>query len=230
MFEGQHSPDLVLALFSPFLAGPQPDWPAQTQVTGFIPFADVTPLPVELEKFLNDGPPPLVFTLGSDSATYAGQFFLESLSAAAYVRRRAVLAGDGVGQFRAMINEVGMAGEAIAVDYVPYATMFRRAAIVVHHGGIGTAAIALRAGRPMLAVPGGHDQPDNTARLIRIGVARAIARPAYTAPAAAVELSQLLTDNRYAARAEEIAFAMRYEDGAAAASDLIEQRLKKQTA
>lgn len=35
LFEGRVSPHLVLALFSRALAGPQPDWPANTLVTGF---------------------------------------------------------------------------------------------------------------------------------------------------------------------------------------------------
>src|SRR6516225_7720892 len=39
LFEGQHSPSLVLALFSESLADKQPDWPRQTVITGF-PFYD----------------------------------------------------------------------------------------------------------------------------------------------------------------------------------------------
>ena len=35
VFEGQHSPTLVLALFSEHFAATQPDWPAQTRITGF---------------------------------------------------------------------------------------------------------------------------------------------------------------------------------------------------
>ncbi|MBV9122709.1 MAG: glycosyltransferase, partial [Planctomycetes bacterium] len=59
-----HSPTLVLALFSKLLAGKQPDWPPQTVVTGF-PLYDQnegTGLPPALRRFLEDGPPPLVFT------------------------------------------------------------------------------------------------------------------------------------------------------------------------
>ncbi len=35
MFDGQHSPTLVLALFSKLFAAPQPDWPPRTAITGF---------------------------------------------------------------------------------------------------------------------------------------------------------------------------------------------------
>ena len=69
IFEGQHSPTLVLALFSKFLSGPQPDFPSNTLITGF-PFydhADLNPLAPELFDFLDAGEPPIVFTLGSRS-------------------------------------------------------------------------------------------------------------------------------------------------------------------
>ncbi len=35
LFEGAHSPDLVLALFSELFAQPQPDWPPNARATGF---------------------------------------------------------------------------------------------------------------------------------------------------------------------------------------------------
>ena len=35
IFEAKHSPYLVLAMFSPLLGEPQPDWPVATKVTGF---------------------------------------------------------------------------------------------------------------------------------------------------------------------------------------------------
>ena len=41
----------------------------------------------------------------------------------------------------------------------------------MHHGGIGTAAQALRAGIAQVVVPLAYDQPDNAARLKRLGVA-----------------------------------------------------------
>src|SRR5215831_8013212 len=69
LFEGQYSPSLVLALFSQLLADKQPDWPRQSVLTGF-PFYDQdgeTGMPPELARFLDAGPPPLVFTLGSSA-------------------------------------------------------------------------------------------------------------------------------------------------------------------
>ena len=73
MLEGQHSPRMVLALFSSAIAPRQPDWPPQTRVTGF-PFydrrdraGDAEHLDPALSKFLEEGEPPVVFTLGSSA-------------------------------------------------------------------------------------------------------------------------------------------------------------------
>jgi rhamnosyltransferase subunit B len=55
-------------------------------------------------------------------------------------------------------------------DYVPLRTLLPHAAALVHHGGIGTTAEALRAGTPQLVVPLAHDQFDNGARVTALGV------------------------------------------------------------
>src|SRR5262249_41381625 len=92
LFEGQHSPRLVLALFSELLGTKQPDWPANTVVTGF-PFLDRDgeELSAELVRFLDEGSPPVVFTLGSSAVHDAGRFYQDSAAAATALGVRAVL-------------------------------------------------------------------------------------------------------------------------------------------
>ena len=57
-----------------------------------------------------------------------------------------------------------------AVEYAPFSAVFPRAAAVIHHGGIGTMAQCFAAGVPQLIMPMAHDQPDNAARVKRMGV------------------------------------------------------------
>ncbi len=83
LVDGQ-APALHLALFSCWLASKQADWPPQTTITGF-PFHDrdsEAGLPPDLARFLDDGPPPIVFTLGSSAASIAGPFHERSAAAA----------------------------------------------------------------------------------------------------------------------------------------------------
>jgi UDP:flavonoid glycosyltransferase YjiC (YdhE family) len=215
-----HSPSLVLALFSKLLADRQPDWPPQTVVTGF-PFLDQESgagLPAALARFLDAGPPPLVFTLGSSAVRDAGSFYEHSAAAAQRLGRRAVLlVGRATGNRPAELPE-----GVVASDYAPFAELFPRAAAVVHQGGIGTTGRALQAGCPMLVMPFTHDQPDNAERVRRLGVARTISRRRYTPARAAAELGSLLEDPAYARRATEVGEQVRQEDGVAAACDALE--------
>ena len=222
VFEGQHSPELVLALFSEMLGTSQPDWPPRARITGF-PFFDqakenVTLKP-ELARFLEAGPPPIVFTLGSSAVMNAGRFYEQSAAAATRLGRRAVLliGRDPRNRLPAPVGE-GIA----AFDYAPYAELFPRAAAIVHQGGVGTTAQAMRAGKPMLVMPFAFDQPDNAARVIRLGIARTVRRGQYKAERVAKELTRLLENPSYAQRAAEVGAHIRAENGTRTACDAIE--------
>jgi UDP:flavonoid glycosyltransferase YjiC (YdhE family) len=220
IFEGQHSPQCVLAMFSRLMGEPQPDWPPHVHVIGF-PFYDQAEhgqeLDPELQRFLDAGEPPVVFTLGSSAVLDAGRFYEESLLAAKHMGRRAVLLAGA----NAIAGPLP-AGTAVFA-YAPFSKILPRAACVVHQGGIGTCGQALAAGRPMLVMPYAFDQPDNAARLERLGVARVIGRNRYTARRAAAELDRLLTDGNYAERAKELACSVAQEDAVRAACDTVEK-------
>jgi UDP:flavonoid glycosyltransferase YjiC (YdhE family) len=215
------SPRLHLALFSKLLADKQRDWPPQTLVTGY-PFYDrhgEGGLPAALERFMDDGPPPLVFTLGWSAAMVTGRFYEHSAAAAKRLGRRAVLIlGSNPRNLPARLP----AGVA-AFDYAPFSELFPRAAAVVHHGGIGTTGLAMRSGRPMLVVPFAHDNPDNAVRAARLGIARVIPRGQYTTSRVTGVLRRLLDDPSYAQRSAEVAEAIQSEDGVRVACDALEQ-------
>ncbi|MBS7455594.1 glycosyltransferase [Coralloluteibacterium stylophorae] len=221
LFDAQHGPDGVLALFPEAFAPPQPDWPPGTDCTGFALYDSDLPMPDAVRGFLAAGPPPLVFTLGSAAVAVAGRFFHESVRAARAVGRRALLVGAG-----AHAAVPAGADDLMAVDAVPYERVFPHAAVLVHQGGIGTCARALQAARPMLVVPHGFDQPDNAARLTALGVARALPARRYGAERAAAELRSLLREPGFAKRARRGA-AMTAPDGATAAADRIEATLRR---
>ena len=199
VFEGKHSPELVLTMFPEFLAAPQPDWPAQVVQTGF-PFFSQPGRPGTMEKleaFLAAGEPPLVFTLGSTAVHIGRDFYQSAADAARLLGRRAILL---LGKNPAPPD---LAGDGLALDYVPLGSVLPRAAAVVHHGGIGTCAEALRAGLPSLIVPFGFDQPDNAERLRRLGVARILRRDRVSCATLVTGLRELLANPALAARARE---------------------------
>lgn len=219
VFVDKFSADLVLALFSRSLAQPQPDWPSHTLQPGFVYYDDERQ-DQELERFLASGDPPIVFTLGSTAVHHPGDFYESSMQAAKQLRRRAVLLGAAAAPRL-------VAPDVLALPYAPYSQIFPRAAAIVHQGGSGTTAQALRAGRPMLFVPYGWDQPDNAARVERLGIGLCLSRTDYSAGNAAERLNRLLNEPGFAARAAETGAQLRQEQGLPAACEAIESVLEK---
>ncbi len=228
LFAGQHSPTMVLALYSQVLGEPQRDWPANTHITGFAfydrrDYFGEQETPRALLQFLDAGPPPIIFTLGSSAIWVAQNFYRDSIAAARALNRRALLL---IGHERNMPAEPLPAGVA-AFEYAPYSEVLPRGCCTVHQGGVGTTGQALRAGRPALVVPHAHDQFDNAARAARIGTARVLPRPQYDAAHATRELDRLLSMPAYATKAAEIGRIVRDEHGARAAADALEQVLEE---
>jgi rhamnosyltransferase subunit B len=223
LMEDNNSPYLVVAMFSSVLAKPQLDWPKNTVQTGFTFYDDRqagAALKPELEQFLGRGEAPVVFTLGSAAVVTPGSFYRESIKAAKLLNRRAVLLIGNNAPPEDLTEEI------IAVDYVPYSQIFPRAAAIVHQGGIGTTAQALRSGRPTLIMPYSHDQPDNATRVERLGTSRTISRKDYTGLRVAKELGELLDNPSYSLRAAEIGASLELENGVGMACDVIEQQLR----
>ena len=230
LFAGQFGVQGAIGLYSALLGAPQPDHPSPCSIVGFARISEtadhsVAPDP-RLEAFLRAGEPPLVFTLGSLIVGSPGSFYRESLAAARLAGRRAVLLVGDEAIARDGVHELGIdAADALICGFVPHARLFPHAALIVHHGGIGTLAQALCAGRPQLIVPFFADQLDNAARAERLGVARVLSPVQYRARRARREFELLLRDRRYADRAAGVGRRVAAEDGAGAAAQLISARL-----
>jgi rhamnosyltransferase subunit B len=222
IYEGQFSPHLNLALFSSVLARPQPDWPTRTVITGPI-FYDRTTggegLSPSLSRFLDAGPPPIVFTLGTAAVGVAGRFYAESVQAARELGRRAVLL---VGSSPENHPPAPLPPDIHLTDAAPFSALLPRAAATVHSGGAGSLAQALRSGRPQLVVPHAHDQADNAYRATRLGVASTLPASRYRGDRAAAALRVLLEEESVARRAAGVGATIAAEDGIATACRAIE--------
>jgi UDP:flavonoid glycosyltransferase YjiC (YdhE family) len=154
---------------------------------------------------------------------HPGDFYEASVQATKQLGCRAVLLGANAAP------EL-VSPEILSLPYAPYSQIFPHAAVIVHQGGSGTTGQALRAARPMLVVPYGWDQPDNGARVERLGAGLCLSRKVYSAKTAATVLNCLLTDLRFAARAMEVGARLRQEGGLTIACDAIESVWKELTA
>jgi len=174
-------------------------------------------LPADLERFLNQGSPPIVFTAGS-AMRHAGEFFRQSALACQILGRRGLLVTRHPEQL-----PTDLPPQVRPVEYAPFSQLLPRCAAFVHHGGIGTSAQGLAAGLPALVVPLSHDQFDNAARLERLGVARSLNRRRYRAPRVAKLLHNLLTDPQAAQNGRTTAARLAKAQPLHTACDLVEE-------
>jgi rhamnosyltransferase subunit B len=225
LFEGQFSPYLTLAMFSSALAQPQPDWPLHTRITGF-PLYDEDQMEPgtmrSVDRFLDAGEPPLVFTLGSSAVFLADGFYRQAVEIALRLGRRALLITGHVPDNQRL---PALPPAIFATAYAPYSRVLPRAAAIVHQGGIGTLAQAMHAGHPMLVVPFSHDQLDNADRAERLGIALQIGCGKFSVERGTRALRALLSERSYSASSARVAAQLREEDGITAACDRLERLL-----
>ena len=215
------SSTLVLALFPPAFAERQPDWPPQTVQTGFAFYDGNKPnaeLPA-LASFLAAGEAPIVFTLGSTAVSHPGNFYQASRDAALRLGKRAVLIGAS--------DLDPCSDQILSIPYARYSEIFPNASVIVHQGGSGTTGQALRAGRPMLFVPFGWDQPDNALRAERLGAGLTVARKAYSADTAFAKLDRLLREPHFTSRAADLGAIVRSQHGIQEACDAVEAAMHR---
>ncbi|MBP0020013.1 MAG: glycosyltransferase family 1 protein [Cyanobacteria bacterium SBLK] len=132
-----------------FLAKPT-DYPDHHYFTGFWFDRHPQKLDSKIEKFLAEGDPPLVFTLGS--MPFQSQIELPQLILAIAEQfdiRIILVKGWGIDDTTKLAHDERI----YIVDSVPYDALFPHVKAIVHHGGIGTTAECLRAGKPMLICP-----------------------------------------------------------------------------
>jgi rhamnosyltransferase subunit B len=94
---------------------------------------------------------------------------------------------------------------------------------VVHHGGIGTSAQAMRAGVPQLVMPLADDQADNGTRMRRLGVANLLFPKRFTGEAGADRLRFLMADDGVRRSARAVSERFRSSDSVSAVCTLVEE-------
>jgi rhamnosyltransferase subunit B len=217
IFRWWFSPDLVIGLFPAWYAAPQPDWPPNLRLAGFGRFDGArAELPEDVRTFCEAGPPPIAFTLGT-GMTHAAAFF-----------RTAVAACDAVGARALLLTKyphvlpAHLPARVRHCAFAPFRQLLPLCSALVHHGGIGTTAAALEAGCPQLVLPMAWDQPDNAARVERMGAGLALGSRRRTSGHVARALAEL-TAPHVRDRCRATASRARGADGLELAADWVEQ-------
>lgn len=187
------------------------DWPATHHVTGYW-FLDAEPdwaPPPDLAAFLAAGAPPVYIgfgSMGSRDPREAGRIALEALERSG---QRGVLAAGWGG-----LTSSDLPATVYPMAELPHSWLFPRMAAVVHHGGAGTTAAALRAGVPATIVPFMGDQPFWGRRVAALGVGTApIPRKRLTVGRLAEAIAESVATGAMRERAGALGRDIRAEDG-----------------
>ncbi len=200
---------------------PRPDdWPSTAHVTGYW-FLDANTDHYQpgdaLRAFLDAGEPPVAIGFSSQVGKNAAAITEAVVEAVADAGVRALLI-TGFGG----IKRADFPGNMLPVATVPYEWMLPRVSALVHHGGAGSTASALRFGVPNGAVTFGFDQPLWGQRIQAIGAGPApIAASTLTTASLSHMLRELTTNQALRAGAEAVGRQLRSEDGIASAVSTI---------
>jgi UDP:flavonoid glycosyltransferase YjiC (YdhE family) len=214
---------VLLALWSPRFRGPADDDPPGLRICGYS-FPDEgesdAPLDDELEAFLAAGDPPVVITLGTSARQIGLDLYREAARACRLAGRRGILLTGSPANTPEPLPE-----GVRAFDDAPHGKLMARACAIVHHGGAGTTAQALRSGHPALIVPFAHDQFDNAHRAEHLAGSRVLRRSRARAEPIAAAIAGMLADESLLARARTVGERVAAERGSLAAARAIEELL-----
>ncbi len=215
--------DAVIYGFSPQVAPPPPDWPAWHQAVGYW-FLEGPPgwaPPAGLVRFLEAGSPPVYIGFGSPGTLRPERMLRIVRQALLATGLRAVLAAPAD-----LAPDEFSSPYIYRIDHVPHAWLFPRVTALVHHGGAGTTAAGLRAGTPAVITPLAIDQFFWAERLAILGAAPPpLPQRTLTGDKLAAALEKAVADPALRQRTEELAQAIRAEDGVGRAVEAILARL-----
>jgi sterol 3beta-glucosyltransferase len=216
--DGRYLPTLYC--YSPVVSPRPDDWPDSSKLTGYWRLEDRTGWQpsAEFRAFLGSGPAPVYIGFGSMPYGTERNTALLREGIALWGGRAVVARGWGG------IDTDKLGAQVFTIEAAPHDKLFPLMQGVVHHGGAGTTAAALYAGKPAFVVPQTVDQPFWAKRVRDLGAGpEPVKLNRLTPEILAASLSELTANPGYATAAQSIAQRLVTENGPAVAGDLVEE-------
>lgn len=202
-----------ICCFPDWFGMPQPDWPSNVELVGFLLPESQAPLPAELAGFIARAGKPLVFTPGTGVVDVAA-FFEDALCCCEELQRPGVFLSP---HYRGPTRRASM--PVYHAPFVDLQPLLAQSELLVHHGGAGTTARALQAGIPQIIRAMAYDQPDNGARISELGVGRFFAPGKFDLERLVTYSRRLLKSPEVKARLQDLSQEMAGTDAIRAAAD-----------
>ena len=181
----------------------------------------------DLRKFVEKDPKPIVLSFSSQPINNPYSVVELHVRAAAKLGRR-ILIQQGWSNFNVnyLPSDIGLDNVKF-VGFMPQDWLFSHADAVIHHGGIGITARALRNGCPMLVEPYGNDQFFNARQTLLLGIGVAMHPGRLTVDEITRVLDEKVLTPSYNKRASELGKKITREQGLETTCNLIENYLRE---
>jgi sterol 3beta-glucosyltransferase len=212
----------ALYSYSPHVIPTPADWPPTSVATGYwFLQADSQWKPApDLMRFLESGTPPVYIGFGSIAGTDPEAKARTVLDALRLSGQRGLIASGWGG-----LKPADLPTSVFMIDEAPHDWLFPCVSAVVHHGGAGTTAAGLRAGKPTVICPFFGDQPFWGQRVHALGAGpKPIPQKRLTAENLAAAIREALAP-AVLSRTESLGSQLRAEDGIARTVNIIETAL-----
>lgn len=199
----------VIVAMDKELAPIPPDIEVDYIQTGYWYFSQDEQLDAGLERFIEDGSPPIYIGFGSMTDSSPQKTSRLLAEAVAVLGVRAIIAKGWAG-----LGEEACAKNIKMIGHVPHARLFPKMAAVIHHGGAGTVYAAARAGVPQIVVPHILDQYYWGNRVHKLGLGpRPIHRSRLTLRSLVSAVQQCISDLGFKEEAQSLAMKLRARNG-----------------
>jgi sterol 3beta-glucosyltransferase len=221
--EGKHIP--VFHCYSGSVSPRPNDWPQNVVTTGywFLQENKNWQPPDALQRFLEAGDPPVYVGFGSMAGRDPERLTSIVIKALQKANVRGIIATGWGGLTVSQLPD-----SIFKIDQVPHEWLFPKVAAVVHHGGAGSTAAGLRAGRPTIVCPFFGDQPYWGARVYALGVgSKPLPQKKLSVDDLAAAIVEVTSNQKIRKNAQLIGDKLSHENGVANALGIIENILAK---
>ncbi len=210
----------IIYPISPSLFFDTKEFEEKVYLSGFPVLDDSSSLDEETEEFLKNGQKPVIVTFSSMPLKNPQSFLKKIVASVTASGNRGIIITGNSGINRSSSDNI------LIKDFLPHDAVFGRSKGILHHGGVGTMAAALRSGLPQVIMPFNVDQPFWAKRLFDLGYTL---RPLKESDSEAEFISRFVEMNNKEVihQSEKIAAVMKQEKANINAVSYIEQLYKE---
>jgi UDP:flavonoid glycosyltransferase YjiC (YdhE family) len=197
---------------------PAKDWPTNLKLVGF-PLQNRASMNSrsELDAFIEQQGVPLIFTSGTGVKDVAA-IFTEGRKICEQLQVPGVFVGGASGA-----GLLQGSSRCLHLDYIDFEYALPKALAIIHHGGMGTTAQAIKAGIPQLVRPIKYDQPDNADRIYQLGLGTYVMPERFNEEAVAPMVGNMLQKAKHSQALRYYAEDVKNSAAIVEACNLIEQ-------